>query len=171
MIQLSLYVVALSLLLSLASSTPLLAYSYPKPFPGLESNFTQSAGTHVIFLPSFHPCGTLQIISVNGLLLSDFNLLSTTTDSGEKSGGKIKNYYNFAEDKVIEDDANEEGIIAWAKGWKSTCGKGEGNREVRFGKIDGVLNKGQLEGSSERESSIPELGKCCYCQLYVCVIN
>lgn len=116
------------------AQVPLLGWSAPADFLGLDDGFSKPIG-YVAFLPGFHACGTLQILSVEGLEFADFDLMP----SGE---GSVMARYEEGKTTVTEDDAVEGTVAAWAKGWKATCGKGEANKEVRVAKVlvDGVAD-------------------------------
>lgn len=136
---------------------PLLAYSSPKLFPGLEAGFTNLAD-NIFFLPPFHPCGTLLVISAPGVTYDDLEKLPKEIDTGNGKGGRIGVEWEAALSQVLERDAREEGVLAWAKGWKGSCGKGEAMREVKVAKVvvEGLKNS---EGA-DRSASILELGEC-----------
>lgn len=116
------------------AQVPLLGWSSAAEFLGLDDGFSKPIG-HVAFLPGFHACGTLQILSVEGLEFADFDLMP----SGE---GSVMARHEEGKTMVKEDDAVEGTVAAWAKGWKATCGKGEANKEVRVAKVlvDGVAD-------------------------------
>ncbi|GAA5851837.1 hypothetical protein JCM8547_000073 [Rhodosporidiobolus lusitaniae] len=125
--------------------TPLLAYSSPKPFLGLddENGFDGRIG-HVAFLPGFHACGTLSVFSVEpGLTSEDWDLLErvggNSTTEGEEGEGEqemgLWQRYESAPTRVRENEAVEGTILAWARGWRKTCGKGPENKEVRVTKV------------------------------------
>ncbi|KAJ8291259.1 hypothetical protein OF846_005303 [Rhodotorula toruloides] len=111
---------------------PLLSWSSPSPFLGLDDGFSKPVGT-IAFLPGLHACGTLQILSVEGLEFSDFELLP-------RGNGSVMERYEEGKTSVREEDAVEGTVAAWARGWRQTCGKGEANKEVRVAKVlvDGV---------------------------------
>ncbi|GAA5890038.1 hypothetical protein JCM5296_004751 [Sporobolomyces johnsonii] len=134
---------------------PLLGFASPKPFLGLDDGFSKAIST-VAFIPGFHTCGTLLVLSVDGLQRGDFDLLprgggasgnQTAPDSeGEEAGegdhreaqeqsSGLMDRYLSAPTTVIEDDALEGTVLAWAKGWRRTCGRGEANKEVRIAKV------------------------------------
>ncbi|BGP35898.1 hypothetical protein JCM10296v2_007750 [Rhodotorula toruloides] len=111
---------------------PLLGWSSPSPFLGLDDGFSKPIGT-IAFLSGFHACGTLQILSVEGLEFGDFDLMP-------RENGSVLERYEEGKTHVMEEDAVEGTVAAWARGWRKTCGKGEANKEVRVAKllVDGV---------------------------------
>ncbi|PRQ75493.1 hypothetical protein AAT19DRAFT_13550 [Rhodotorula toruloides] len=90
---------------------PLLGWSSPSPFLGLDDGFSKPIG----------------------LEFSDFELLP-------RGNGSVFERYEEGKTKVREEDAVEGTVAAWARGWRKTCGKGEANKEVRVAKVlvDGV---------------------------------
>ncbi|BGP52239.1 hypothetical protein JCM10450v2_008210 [Rhodotorula kratochvilovae] len=111
-----------------SARVPLLGYSAPKSFLGLDDGFSQSVGT-VAFLPGFHACGTLLVLSVDGgLTFDDLALLP-------RGNGSLWERYDAAPTNVLEDDAVEGTVLAWARGWARTCGKGSANKEVRVASL------------------------------------
>ncbi|BGP58590.1 hypothetical protein JCM8202_002351 [Rhodotorula sphaerocarpa] len=120
---------------------PSLAFSSPKEFLGLDDGFSQEIGT-IFFLPGFHACGTLQILSLDpgfnspALAESDFDLLPRYNDS-------LYARWLTAPTRMSEGNSSEGTILAWAKGWHTTCGKGAANKEVRVSRI-------ALEGAQDR---------------------
>ncbi|GAA5882156.1 hypothetical protein JCM3774_002946 [Rhodotorula dairenensis] len=111
---------------------PSFAYSAPKTFLGLDDGFSDEIG-HIVFLPGFHACGTLDILSVAGLDSDDFDLLPSYE-------GSVADRWLTAPTHMKESNSSEGTILAWAKGWRSSCGKGNTNKEVRVAKVlvDGV---------------------------------
>ncbi|GAA5988431.1 hypothetical protein JCM10908_003563 [Rhodotorula pacifica] len=111
---------------------PSLAYSSPKAFLGLDDGFSQEIG-NIFFLPGFHSCGTFEILSVANLDYADFALLP-------EYDGSVAQKWRDAPTHVKEGNSSEGTILAWAEGWRKTCGKGEVNKEVRVSKVlvDGV---------------------------------
>jgi hypothetical protein len=107
-------------------------YTRTQAFLGLDDGFSQEIG-HIFFLPGFHACGTLDILSVADLAYSDLDLLPSHNDS-------IAHKWLDAPTHVKESNSSEGTILAWAKGWRSSCGKGDANKEVRVSKVivDGV---------------------------------
>lgn len=102
-------------------------------FLGLDDGFSEEIG-HIEFLPGFHACGTLEILSVSGLdSTADFDLLPAYD-------GSVAERWINAPTRVKESNSSEGTIVAWAKGWRSSCGKGDANKEVRISKVlvDGV---------------------------------
>ncbi|GAA5895649.1 uncharacterized protein JCM6883_001575 [Sporobolomyces salmoneus] len=132
------------------SPQPLLAFSHPKSFLGLKDEFTKRVDT-VAFLPGIiHPCGTLTIIALDEsdspskptLEFTDFSLFprsnETSTDEGEDQEEPRKtlmDYYDEAADSVLEEKGLEGTVLAWAKGWRNTCGKGAINKQVKVVKV------------------------------------
>ncbi|ORY88592.1 hypothetical protein BCR35DRAFT_301351, partial [Leucosporidium creatinivorum] len=144
--------------LASAASTPILAYSSPKPFLGLESGtFDQSKNDGVVmFLPGFHACGTLQLLSVEGLHHTDFALLpfrnATAVEVGDPTGSGLKEAFAAAETKDLEsdEDGNEREMLVWAKGWAKSCGKGAAMKEVRVAKVG-------VDWNGDREESVRQM--------------
>lgn len=55
----------------------------------------------------------------------------------------------------MESTALESEVIAWAKGWRRTCGRGEGMKEVRVAKV-----VADLTGEGEaRQAGVDRLGE------------
>ncbi|TNY20174.1 hypothetical protein DMC30DRAFT_268418 [Rhodotorula diobovata] len=109
---------------------PLLGYSSPEPFLGLEAaELAKPIGT-VAFIPRFHPCGTLLVLSVDDLSFDDLALLPHSA-----SNASLWALYDSAPTNLLQDDAVEGTALAWMRGWRSTCGKGEHNREVRVASL------------------------------------
>lgn len=109
---------------------PLLGYSSPAPFLGLEAaELAKPVGT-VAFIPRFHPCGTLLVLSVDDLSFDDLALLPHSA-----SNASLWAQYDAAPTSLLQDDAVEGTVLAWMRGWRSTCGKGEHNREVRVASL------------------------------------
>jgi hypothetical protein len=113
------------------TTTPLLAFSHPKPFLGLDDGFSDPRIGHVAFIPGFHACGTLSIYSVEpGVDEGDWGLLprggnGTNGVEGEaekekrdgEAGEKgLWERYEQSATKVIDTAAVEGVILAWAKG-------------------------------------------------------
>ncbi|BGP28087.1 hypothetical protein JCM10295v2_007074 [Rhodotorula toruloides] len=115
-----------------SARVPLLGWSSPSAFLGLDDGFSKPIGT-IAFLPGFHACGTLQILSVEGLEFGDFAMLPS-------GNGSVFERYEGGMTRVREEDAVEGTLAAWARGWRATCGRGEANKEVRVAKVpvDGV---------------------------------
>ncbi|KAK4700644.1 hypothetical protein P7C70_g5599, partial [Phenoliferia sp. Uapishka_3] len=116
---------------SLALSS-LAAWTFPSnllkigPSPSPLDSFTKDPGT-VIFLPGLHNCGTLLVLSAEGLSLADLE--------EAKGMDAMREEWQNAPSKILEDGALEEAVVAWTKGWRKTCGKGKGGGEVRVAKI------------------------------------
>ncbi|GAA5890571.1 hypothetical protein JCM6882_002966 [Rhodosporidiobolus microsporus] len=127
--------------------TPLLAFSHPLPFLGLDdpNTFTNPQIGHVAFIPGFHACGVLNVWAVEPALEGgDWDLLAqraanSTEGEGERDEG-VWQRWERAPSRVREAEAVEGVILAWAEGWKKTCGKkgANGRRaegEVRVAKV------------------------------------
>ena len=120
-----------------STRVPLLAFSSPSPFLGLDDDaFTRPVGT-VAFIPGFHTCGTLVVLSVDHLALDDLALLPRNDSTAAPS---LWDRYTAAPSRTLVGDAVEGTVLAWARGWRSTCGKGADNKEVRVAHltVDGV---------------------------------
>lgn len=52
---------------------------------------------------------------------------------------------------MSEGNSSEGTILAWAKGWHTTCGKGAANKEVRVSRI-------ALEGAQDRAQYAEQIG-------------
>ncbi|GAA5970289.1 hypothetical protein JCM11641_001651 [Rhodosporidiobolus odoratus] len=132
-----------------SAHVPLLAYSSPSPFLGLEDGFSTPIGT-VAFIPGFHTCGTLNIFSVDPELeFEDFERLKERTGEGKEDAEEgLWQRYESGQSGVIEDNAVEGTILAWAAGWRKTCGRGAENKEVRVTKVlvDGADARSDREG-------------------------
>ncbi|BGP20823.1 hypothetical protein JCM10213_008142 [Rhodosporidiobolus nylandii] len=116
-----------------SARVPLMGWSEPKAFLGLDDGFSTPIGT-VAFLPGLHSCGTLSIFAVEPELdFEDFALLPRQNGTDGEVG--VWERYENARTKVAEGDAVEGTILAWARGWRSTCGKGAANKEVRVQKV------------------------------------
>jgi hypothetical protein len=102
---------------------PLLGFSSPKAFLGLDDGFSQALGT-VIFIPSFHACGTLLVVNAAGLEYSDFDQLPAGNHT-------LRGVFDSAPTNVEEDNAKEGTVLAWTRGWRKSCGRGDANKEVR----------------------------------------
>ena len=126
---------------------PLLAYSHPHSFLGLSSGFHTASGT-IAFIPGFHSCGTLLLLSAPSLSYEDFARMSTA------EGSVRAGYEGAGEGRVMERDALESEVLAWARGWRRSCGRGEGMREVRVAKVVADL-KGEGEA---RQPGVDRLG-------------
>lgn len=143
-------VLALTALHATASS--LLAYTHPLgllKFGGdspLDS-FATSAAT-VAFVPGLHTCGTLLVLSAAGLSRADLDDVSAR--------GALVNEWDSSPSKIIENAATDEAVVAWAKGWRKSCGKGESMREVRVAKlvVDGLGGEGKT-----RDDALDSLGE------------
>lgn len=144
-------------LVQLAAAEPLLAYSAPKAFLGLEQDTFKLNNGVIAFLPGFHACGTLQLISVDGLQHGDFAFLpsrnETAADLGDQTGSGLKEAYEGAETKDLEQNAREGEVVAWAKGWARSCGKGAAMKEVRAAKVE-------VDWGEDRKESVRKLGEC-----------
>ncbi|GAA5897792.1 hypothetical protein JCM8208_000263 [Rhodotorula glutinis] len=119
---------------------PLLGFSSPSPFLGLDDQaFAQPIGT-VAFLPGFHACGTLLVLSVDHLTLDDLALLPRSPDDNSTAHDSLWDRYTAAPSNTLVADAVEGTVLAWARGWRETCGKGAANKEVRVAHltVDGV---------------------------------
>ncbi|GAA5845810.1 hypothetical protein JCM9279_002383 [Rhodotorula babjevae] len=120
-----------------STRAPLLGFSSPSPFLGLDDDaFAQPIGT-VAFLPGFHACGTLLVLSVDRLALDDLALLPRNSTAAPDS---LWERYAAAPSSTLVGDAVEGTVLAWARGWRTTCGKGPANKEVRVAHltVDGV---------------------------------
>ncbi|GJN94749.1 hypothetical protein Rhopal_007841-T1 [Rhodotorula paludigena] len=136
---------------------PLLAYSTPRPFLGLDDGFSDPAIGTVAFIPAFHACGTLLILSVDDLAFDDFALLPRSgLEGGQANVTGAWDRYNAAPTNVMEPDAVEGHVLAWARGWRKTCGRGAENREVRVVKVDvdGVSGEDRAEWAKSLDSHI-----------------
>jgi hypothetical protein len=150
---------SLSLLLLLqttaakATSVPVLAFSYPLEFVGLDEGFNHPTPSLVpstiSFLPPLHACGTLLILSAPGLQYDDFERLP-------RYGGGAGEYYHEGPGRVKESDALEEEVVEWARGWRKSCGPGEEMREVRVAKV--VVDLGSVHDAA-RTTAAAQLGK------------
>lgn len=78
-----------------------------------------------MFIPGFHSCGTLLVVSVNGITIAELQELSA-----------LKTEWDGVPSKVIESNALEGTVLSWAKGWRSSCGRGEAMKEVRVAKLN-----------------------------------
>ncbi|GAA5938991.1 hypothetical protein JCM3775_002644 [Rhodotorula graminis] len=119
---------------------PLLGFSSPSPFLGLDDDaFAKPVGT-VAFLSGFHTCGTLLVLSVDHLALDDLALLPRADDDNSTSHHSLWDRYAAAPSNTLVPDAVEGTVLAWARGWRDTCGKGAANKEVRVAHltVDGV---------------------------------
>ncbi|GAA5879828.1 hypothetical protein JCM16303_004197 [Sporobolomyces ruberrimus] len=149
---------SLALLLALPSALaglfdspkPLLAFSHPRSFLGLKDEFTKRVD-QVAFLPGFHPCGTLTIFALDdtsspsSLDFTDFEIFPRTsngTESSEHGDGEaeqkkktLMDYFDEAKDSVLEEAALEGTVLSWSKGWRTTCGKGAVNKQVKVVKV------------------------------------
>ncbi|GAA6035413.1 hypothetical protein JCM8097_000243 [Rhodosporidiobolus ruineniae] len=119
---------------------PLLGFSTPKSFLGLEADEMEKQVGTVHFLPGFHACGTLSIFSVEPALeAADWELLAgygeaTLAEEGDGQEG-LWARYSAAPTHFTTDKAVEGTIEAWATGWRNSCGKGAANKEVRVSKV------------------------------------
>lgn len=93
----------------------------------------------------------------------DLENLPKEIDTGNGKGGRVGVEWEAAPSQVLEKDAREEGVLAWAKGWKGSCGKGEAMREVKVAKI--VVESLKNSEGGDRTASILELGECSCCAL------
>ncbi|GAA5830076.1 hypothetical protein JCM3766R1_006758 [Sporobolomyces carnicolor] len=124
---------------------PLIAFSHPKSFLGLENEFTQRVDT-VAFLPGLHACGTLTIVALDdigpespagpSLAFADFDAWPRSNETREAGDGAaprktLMDLWDDAEDAVVESKALEGTVLAWSKGWRNTCGPGAVNKQVR----------------------------------------
>ncbi|GAA6002098.1 uncharacterized protein JCM10292_001846 [Rhodotorula paludigena] len=136
---------------------PLLAYSTARAFLGLDDGFSDPAISTVAFIPAFHACGTLLVLSVDDLAFNDFALLPRSgLEGGQANVTGVWDRYNAAPTNVMEPDAVEGHVLAWARGWRRTCGKGEENREVRVARVDvdGVSGEARAEWAKSLDSHI-----------------
>jgi hypothetical protein len=97
------------------------------------------------------------------LEIGDFDLLprrsNDTTEDGEPEGEKRKTlmeYFDEAEDSVWEDQALEGTVLAWARGWRNTCGKGAVNKQVKVVKVS---SKDLFKPGQSRKDYLEELGQ------------
>lgn len=116
------------------TTAPLLGFSYPKPFLGLDDGFSNPAIGYVSFIPGFHACGTLSIFSIEpGVEEGDWGLLprNSSSDGGNatveaggdgsaatEEGGEMGLWerYDEAPTQLIDTAAVEGHILAWARG-------------------------------------------------------
>jgi len=88
-----------------------------------------------MFMPKLHPCGTLLIISTEGIQMEDLDEL--TANATEDHNLLVTEWNKVPEqDRIVEDDAYESYVVAYAKGWRRTCGRGEHMKEVRLATLD-----------------------------------
>lgn len=112
-----------------------------------------------MWLPSFHRCGILQLLHAEDLRMTDFALLpfrnETAAALGEPTGSGLKEAFAAAAvgDKDLEEDAREEEVLVWAKGWARSCGKGAAMKEVRVAKV-----AVDWSHDSDREEGVRQLG-------------
>lgn len=116
----------------------------------VEGAFTGNVG-HVIFMPGFHACGTLLVLSAEGLTFDDLALLPNDDEQS------VAARFASAANSEQEQDAREDQIVTWAKGWRKTCGKGESNKEVRVAKVSVDALK-KSKDAETRAAAMNELG-------------
>ncbi|KAM0747412.1 hypothetical protein T439DRAFT_329141 [Meredithblackwellia eburnea MCA 4105] len=123
--------VLVTLATSTYAQTPLLAWTHPPTNfigAGLSEGFSkQGPPPTVIFIPKLHSCGSLLVVSAP----------SVSKDALELVAGRdaIKEEWEGSIDKVIEEGANEDHVVAFARGWRNTCGRGDSMREVKVVKL------------------------------------
>ncbi|GAA6058984.1 hypothetical protein JCM10212_001694 [Sporobolomyces blumeae] len=129
------------------TTAPLLAFSTPKSFLGLEGELSKPIG-NIAFLPGLHPCGTLTcfVLDEGDLEFSDFDLFhqrhnstDAASDHDALSDGTtakgLRDWFDAAADSTLERAAYEGTVVAWAKGWRATCGRGAVNKQVKVVKL------------------------------------
>ncbi|GAA6019745.1 hypothetical protein JCM10207_009250 [Rhodosporidiobolus poonsookiae] len=122
-----------------SSTASLLSFS-TQPFlkfndDGQFDSLAQPIGT-VAFMPMLHACGTLAIYSVEPELeWEDFGRIEELSKEGNATEGGLWSMYEEAKTKGRDEKAVEGTILAWARGWRATCGKGAENKEVRVTKL------------------------------------
>lgn len=121
-----------------------------QPFLGLDDGFSEEIGT-IMFLPGFHTCGTLSIVSLDPAL----HLTQADLEALPVYNGSLQERWLEAPTAVREGNSSEGTILAWATGWRNTCGRGAANKEVRVTKlhIDGL---GEGATVAERAQAIGE---------------
>ncbi|GAA5828598.1 hypothetical protein JCM11251_000870 [Rhodosporidiobolus azoricus] len=145
--------------------TPLLAFSSPSPFLGLDDAdaFTNPAIGHIAFIPGLHACGVLNVWSVEpSLEEGDWDLLARSAgETNATAGAGIWDRYESSSSKALETEAVEGVILAWAEGWKKTCGKkvpgGRGRKAMGEVRVSKVFVDGPADKKGDREGWVKEL--------------